>query len=60
MTASVPKRVFPLESPLTARTGPYMNSEITVFFNMTRYSKSSGMWLALLLKSLLAFFLKAA
>ena len=24
MTASVPKRVFPLESPLTARAGPYM------------------------------------
>jgi hypothetical protein len=25
MTASVPKRVFPLESPLTARAGPYMS-----------------------------------
>ena len=24
MTASVPKRVVPLESPLTARAGPYM------------------------------------
>jgi hypothetical protein len=24
MTASVPKRVFSLESPLTARAGPYM------------------------------------
>ncbi len=24
MTASVPKRVLPFESPLTARAGPYM------------------------------------
>jgi hypothetical protein len=37
MVASVPKRVFPFESPLTARTGPYKNLEGASILLLTTY-----------------------
>lgn len=42
MTASVPKRVVPLKSPLTARAGPYMYLKPADKYHSLTYRPSQG------------------